>query len=145
MKTIRNPLIWLTTLCFLVAGLLITGCNTPSNSPTGQIGVNSGPNGENPTVNGGVSWDATSNINVSATGSVDQTGNWNAGFTVTFKDAVPADVTARLAEAGGVRARDTALNLWKFPNVKSPSDPALMQAIAAAAGSGVAFTVTPLK
>jgi hypothetical protein len=145
MKSIRNPLLWFTTICFLAAGLWFSGCGTTPNTPTGQIGVNAGPNGENPTVNGGVSWDATSNINVSATGTVDQTGNWNAGFTVTFKDAVPADVTARLAKAGGVRSRDTALNVWKFPHVKSPNDPALMQAVAAAAGSGVAFTITPIK
>ena len=44
-----------------------------------------------------------------------------------------------------MRSRDTALNLWKFPRVKSPSDPVLMQAVTAAAGSGVAFTVTPLR
>lgn len=126
-------------------GLFITACqNGGGGSPQGQIGVNSGPNGENPTVNGGIGWDATTNIHLAATGTVDQTGNWNAGFTVTFKDAVPPDVARALKAAGGIESRGVAGGIWTFPNVKSPNDPALMKAVTAAAGSGSSFTITPL-
>ena len=82
--------------------------------------------------------------NVSSIGgnvSTDGT-TWFAGFVITFKDAIPADVEKTLLDAG---AQKSAEHAFTFPSVRAVNDPIYMKAVAAAGGSGVAFTITPLN
>lgn len=67
---------------------------------------------------------------------------WSAGFVVTFKDAIPADVEKSLLDAG---AEQNAPHEFTFRSVRAVNDPTRMKAVAAAGGSGVPFTITPLK
>ena len=91
MNSLRNPLLWFTALV-LTAGIWFAGC---ASGPHGTAAANYNQEGT-ATVNAGL--DVTTNVNVAVTGQYNvPTGNWSAGFTITFKDAIPADVTARLA------------------------------------------------
>ena len=123
----------------------LAGC---AGGPHGTAGANYDASG-NATVNAGL--DVTTNVNVGVTGQYNvPTGNWSAGFTITFKDAIPADVVTALANAGGQpvvgRASSRAAStIWRFPGAAAPNDPNLMRAVTAAAGSGTSFTLTPLR
>ena len=135
-----KKILLLSAFCFLLSALLLlAGC---AGGPHGTAGAGYDNNG-NATVNAGL--DVTTNVNVGVTGGYNvPSGNWSAGFLITFKDAVPPDVAQQLADAGGVPTRNTADLIWQFPDVKSPADPAYQKAVVAAAGAGD-FTVTPLK
>lgn len=139
MKALRNPYTW-SVFVILALVALVTGCNTP-NRPQGTVSADYNQEGT-ATVNAGM--DVTTNVNVGITGQYNvPTGNWSAGFTITFKDVVPPYEAEQLVKLGGVASRSTA-NTWTFPNVKSPSDPAYMRAVALAGGVG-GFTLTPVK
>lgn len=144
----------LTIVPFLIGALalvmlptLLVSCGMTPATPTGQIGVNAGPNGENPTVNGGLSWDATTNINLAATGSVDQTGNWNAGFVITFKE-VPDQATQiqlRTVRAVHIVNVQDGIAFLIPARGRSLNDPELQNLFACAAGSPGGYTLQRIK
>jgi hypothetical protein len=81
-------------LCGLGAGLLLAGCGTPGSS----VGVNTDQNGN---ISGSYTTPISTNADLTITGGGNpQTGDWNAGVVITFKDVPPPDVADYLASAG---------------------------------------------
>jgi hypothetical protein len=70
----------------LVVGCLgLVACNTPR--PVGQIGVGVNPDGTVSNVNAGVSWDPSTNVNVTVGGQLNPaTGEWFGNLLITFKE-----------------------------------------------------------
>jgi hypothetical protein len=100
----------------LLCAVVLIGCaGTPT--PVGQIGASVGPDGQLTNVIGGIAWDVSTNVTVTANGQLDGTGNWSAGILITFKAPISVETAVALRKAGAelVTARASA-PVFVIPN-----------------------------
>jgi hypothetical protein len=89
MTSIRNPFTWSTVAILALLSFFTTASSC--RNPQGHAGAQINPDGSIAAVSGGINWDPSTNVNVSATGSLNPaTGEWSGNLLITFR-AQPDD------------------------------------------------------
>ena len=103
-KWLKRVGLHISVILFLTA---IVGCATTP-APVGQIGASADSQGNVSNVIGGLTWDATTNVNVTVNGQIDPTtGEWSSNLLITFRTNPDATVQALAAKAGAYVRKGT--------------------------------------